>query len=111
VSGTSDDIGDRAPHPRALLVVGLVILASFALAGLALVTALPHYHIERVEVISGGIATVEVPDLDAEYSAEVVDPDLEPGAEVVTYVADDVVSIVSTSPRGVALVTTLKDLL
>lgn len=93
------------------MIVGLIVLVAFVLAGLALVTALPHYHIGRVEAIGGGIATVEVPELDAEYTAEVVDPDLALGADVVVYIAGDVVSIVSTSPRGVALVTALKDLL
>lgn len=88
-----------------------MILAALALAGSALATALPHYHIGRIKAIEGGIAMVAVPELDTEYSAEMVGPDLEPGAEVVLYVADDVVSIVSTSPRGVALVTALKDLL
>lgn len=93
------------------MIVGLMILAALAFAGLALASALPHYHIGRIMAISGGLATVDVPELDAEYSAEVIGPGLEPGAEVVLYVADDVVSIVSTSPRGVAAVTALKDLL
>lgn len=87
-------------------MVAIVGLSAFA--GL---TALGHYHIGYVERVQGGIATVTVEEMGETFTAEVVDNDLRPGADVVLYIADDVASIVSTSSRGVALVTALKDLL
>lgn len=87
------------------------MVAIVGLSALAGLTALGHYHIGQVERVQGGIATVTVEELNATFTAEVVEPDLTPGMDVVLYVADDVVSIVSTSPRGVALMSALKDLL
>ena len=72
---------------------------------------LGHYHIGRVESIRGNMASISVADLDETFTAEVVDPDLAEGTEVVLYVADGESSIVATSPGRVRLITALKELL
>lgn len=102
---------ERLSRRRVFLAVGLAALATVGIIAVTLVVVLPHYHLGHVESISGGIATVDVAELNAEFTAEVVDPDLAPDAGVVLYIAEGEASIVVTSPKVVAFVAILKELL
>ncbi len=114
VSRMRDDSGVSAGGRRTwrgFLIAGLAILVVVGVGALSASMVLGHYHIGRVESIGGNMASISVADLDETFTAEVVDPDLAEGADVVLYVADGESSIVATSPGRVRLIAALKDLL
>lgn len=107
----SEGSADRRRTSRTILIAGLAVLVVVGVGALFVSTALGHYHVGRIESTRGDMAFISVADLDGTFTAEVVDPDLAEGAEVVLYVADGEGTIVATSPGRVRFITALKELL